>query len=79
MSITYDPIDVPALEAWRQEIGTARAVYLINKELDARGRPVIGDATFRIWQTRRVPAGSVISVVAASGVQASDIRPDLFR
>ena len=76
--ITYPPISVPALVEWQNSKGTALAVFEINKALDERGRAVVGDATFRVWLKRRVPAELVSAVVAATGIEAKNIRPDLF-
>ena len=78
MSITYDPVPTPELEEWKNRMGTARAVFELNKQLDERDKPVIGDATFRVWLKRRVPAELVSAVVAASGLPAKAIRPDIF-
>ena len=77
-SVNYEPIDCRELREYRNEHGTARIVFEINKLAEARGDAPIADATFSMWLKRRVPAERVLDVHRVTGIGAKFIRPDLY-
>ena len=77
------PVKYPAIECrplmdWVARLGTASALFKVNVCRVERGLEPMGDAGFRIWLRRRVPADTVQDVEKASRIPAAQLRPDLY-